>query len=115
MVSLTSQACLRTVVTADWFNLVCSSMHSDQIYAGKLQVRPGQVGSRQLSFPPVGKVIKAMEKAQVQALGDTLSGTEGCIGSQVEIRPMDVVPTPSLAAADSDGRHQVPGCTVLES
>lgn len=56
-----------------------------------------------------------MEKAQVQALGDTLSGTEGCIGSRVEIRPMDVVPAPSLAAADSDGRHQVPGCTVLES
>lgn len=48
VVSLTSQACLGTVDTADWFNLVCSSMHSDQIYAGKLQVRPGQVGSRQL-------------------------------------------------------------------
>lgn len=48
VVSLTSQACLRTLDIADWFNLVCSSMHSDQIYAGKLQVRPGQVGSRQL-------------------------------------------------------------------
>lgn len=56
-------------------------MHSDQIYAGKLQVRPGQVGSRQLCLSHLSGRYEAIEKAQVHVLGDKLSGTEGYIGS----------------------------------
>lgn len=64
---------MRTVDTADWFNLVCSSMPSDQIHAGKLQVRQAR-WILPAVFPPVGKVSEAIEKVKDHVLVETWTG-----------------------------------------
>lgn len=77
--------------TADWFNLVCSSMHSDQIHAGKLQVRPARWVPAGF-LPLVGKVSEATEKVK-DHVGETRSGTQGWKGSWAEIPLVGLNPT----------------------
>lgn len=73
--------------TADWFNLVCFSMHSDQIHAGKLQVRPARWAPAGF-LPPVGKVSEATEKIK-----DRVGETQGWKGSWAEIPLVGLNPT----------------------